>query len=297
MTNAFVGYFNNVRRIFTERNAWYRILVMIVVACLYEWGGGSFQQSLKNLTNNLPTNFNMPLILLTILCGILIFGYNVQIYSNRMNLQDNLIPKIDFLQMFINGLKAIPFYFVWGVYLSVAIIAIGLLTGLFMIIHLELIAKITAVLGFLILLFVYVPVLFSVFALFAKDFDYGKTLNPVILFKLLPSTLGGIYFACLASFLMGLGIFLTVGLFTYFSYKSLISLQPELAFAICAIGILVFLYILQVMRYAFDCTIAEVTREATQEEPAEDEADDNSNDIVDISYSEQEKQDDKIEGK
>lgn len=294
MANAFVEYFNNIGRIFTEKNAWYRIFTFCVILGIYQFSLISVRQTLKNSLNGIPASLNIPLLILMLLCAVLVFGYRLLIFSNRMNKQDNLVPKIDFLQMFTVGLKSIPFYIVWAIYYMILSLVLGIVVGIFIVLLVLLLfaMHLSQNVTFVLLMIILTPIAmlivgpwFGVVAVFSKDFSYKKALNPSLYFRLLPKIATKILGAFLGNIIPIL-VLLILGVKFYQPVSMMyLSLQPEMQFTSLIAIVLLLSYIVQIFQFAFNCTVADITSEAIKD--GADTPDDNirtNNTVVDIEY-------------
>lgn len=295
MTNSFVEYFQNLRRIFTEKNAWYRILVLLIIGDIYRFCTLSVKEAVKNNLNGVSASVSVPIVILLFLCGILYGGYNLLIFSNRMNKKDNLVPKIDFLDMFVTGLKGIPFFLVWSIYYILAASVIGITVVLFLVIAGGLLhfMHIPQSVIFILLMILSLPVVIllagpwvSIIALFSKDFSYKKVLNPLLYFKLFPKTafkIGGAYLGVIA---IVLALVLAAAVLFLPATMVYRSLQPEMQFILLTITLFLIGYIGQVIGIGLSCSIADITYEAVGDESITSEPDKKSddNDVVDVEY-------------
>lgn len=259
MANTFTEYFENIRKIIRERGAWYRILTMMIISVLYNIGYAFLAPSDNAGKPELPPEINVPLLLFVILCAILLSGYVLQVYSNRMNNYNNLIPKVDFLKMFVCGIKAIPFYIVWSLYFGLTFIVLGAICGILG----AVISVLRPLLMFIgvVAIIVIIPAWYSIIALFAKDFRYRGNLHPGLLFDMVSKTLLRIYAASFAAFLAMLGLVLVACILIIPFAKNYMSMQPEALFILGAAGLVIVIYIMQVLGYALNCSIADITRE------------------------------------
>lgn len=279
MANTFTEYFENIRKIMREWGAWYRILTVMILTVIYHIGYAILFPSDAAGKITIPTDINVPLLLLVILCAILVSGYVLQVYSNRMNNYNNLMPKIDFLKMFVCGIKAIPFYIVWSLYFALTFIVLGIICGILGSV-ISVLRPLFMLIG-IIAIIIIIPAWYSIIALFAKDFSYKGNLNPMLLFEMISKTLLRIYAASFASFLGFLALIGVACLLTVPFVKNYMSMPPEALFVLGTIGLILVIYTAQVLSYALKCSIADITREEVDENnltPTNN--DDNSDDDV-----------------
>ena len=311
MANAFVEYFNNIGRIFTEKNAWYRILVSEFLYVVGVIGGAiTLLIAIVSITGNIAalsdnaikekladfnSQMNFPFMFLAILCLILFIGFCMQIFSNRMNKTDNLIPKIDFMQMFVNGLKSIPFFLVWILYyiifaviLSIVLFVLMLPLGIIMHaggIMANVISIILAIL--IIILAAEWSFLFgSSTAMFSRKFSYENVFNVFHIGNIVARLHLSYIFLFLANVTLGLILGILAKLLKTPITQFISSLSPEIQFVTCVILItLYFFAVVLIPQFAYACSIADITFEAIGDDndtPAE--RNNSNNTVVDIEY-------------
>lgn len=191
------GYFYYLGRVFTEKGAWYKILTMVVLQGLVVYFNP------KNMLQSTPggqmPDFNIPAILLYLLVSWLIFGFSLQIYSNSLNNNRNVLPDLDFGGMFISTLRFIPFSIVWAIYMIFLVVIGGLLTNAF-----RAASPFLAIVPLLILFVFLALTMPVVMALHAKNFSYKNVLNPLTPFRLFPLVAGQVALLDLILFLVSI---------------------------------------------------------------------------------------------
>ena len=311
MANAFVEYFNNAGRIMRERGAWYRIITFCIISIfgllapvislldiarsVAMFVANRFYPEKVAEISSVPINvhFNFPLLLLSFLCFTLMIGYALQLYSNRMNKTEHIIPKIDFLQMFLNGLKTIPFGFVWliyailyGVVLSLVFIPLSFLFVMMGKLGIWIMAILLAIIH---LTFLFANIMAT--SAFSKDFSYKGVFNFFRYLAFIPNVF-------LPMFLVGFAYELTI-IALRFTLKAIVpaiqpqilSLQPEFQFALLIIALILFGYFLTTLVLAAHCTYAEIAYDKIGNSEDNDndkkgtKSDSSFNDVVDIDYN------------
>ena len=287
-------YFNNISSIIKERNAWYRILTFLAISTIYGFSCRSIKSNIKNIVAGTSSEFNLPLLLLCILCAILAGGYVLQLMSGRMNKEDKLVPELNFMQMFMNGVKAIPFYIVWMIYYIVFAIVFGIVCAipavLLFLISQKLALAIMVLLCIAFALLVNLP-WYCVVAMFSKNMSYSEVLNPMILFRLIPNVINRLIMTILAAFTALVGFVIVIYFVAFPLMKMFMSVQPEWQFALVVLGILLIGYFYEVINFAFNCSVADIAYDATKgindnnNDKKGTKSDSSFNDVVDIDYS------------
>ena len=275
------GYFYYLGRVFTEKGAWYKILTMVVLQGLVVYFNP------KNMLQSTPggqmPDFNIPAILLYLLVSWLIFGFSLQIYSNSLNNNRNVLPDLDFGGMFISTLRFIPFSIVWAIYMIFLVIICGLITNA--------VRATTPLLAF-ILLFIFLmffaltmPV---IMALHAKRFSYKHVLNPLTLFRLFPLVAGQVALLDLILFLVSIllyGITIAAAMLTGFSgglAGGAENMDPVTSFTLIFL-VVVFFYVQNAIGFAYSLRLCDIIKSRLAETeyldddfdiPAEDENED-----------------------
>lgn len=259
------GYFDYLGRVFTERGAWYKVVTMIVLSALSFVFAPSFM-----ITSNGPAtmpNFNVPGLILYFLVAILLNGYWLQVFHDRMNDETKIVPGIDFAQMLLNFVKAIPFGLVWVLYYIGGCFLMGFLGGF--------LSKISFVLGLIVL----VPALcyivaFSLtmqvmLAIFSQKFSYKHVLNPFLPFALFFKVAGWVFLTnLLTGLLTGLAAIICVGPIMIISPSIMQNGLAGLEGANIAIFVIVafiFFYLVMCLNLAFVSRICDITREKLED--------------------------------
>ena len=255
-----VEYFNNLGKIFSEKGSWYKISVCVLLHSLQVVGinlaAAGFEEH----------SINYPALILTILTAILYLGYHIQVYSSVLRGGKNLLPALDFQSMLMAGLRTIPVYLIWGVYLCLMILALFLISQVAGSVGIGL----AAILGFV--LYLIVGLSFpTVLTLWARSFSLKKVSDMFLPFGLFK------YVACgnfVAAFFYSLFMVLVSVLF-YISVSFIVlplfmssadasqTVGPLMALSVCVFFVVVYISILGCMAYI--ATVCNVAKEKLQD--------------------------------
>lgn len=178
------GYFELVGKIITEKGSWYKIGFFIFVMII----SNIFQPQLlvsQMLTDT--SGINISGWLACLLSSLMVTGFSIQVYSNRIKTDKSILPDLDVGDMIVSAFKIIPLNIVWGIYLALYVLIMGLLMFAAMQAPSSAPTVIAVVLGlplFLVSTLAY-PVLL---AAHTKSFKYQGFLNPFVIFTILAST-------------------------------------------------------------------------------------------------------------
>lgn len=184
------GYFDYVGRVFTEKGSWYKILIIVALqglAILF-----SPKAMIQQVSHGGVPELNIPGVILYILASTLIFGFVIQIYHSFMNDKPNLLPDVDFLDMFTKSVRLVPFGLVWMLYLFI----LGALPALLIPLLIAMGAGrlVTIILVVLLTIFwislALMPAVLMI--IHAKSFSYKYVLNPLTAFRVFPRVIGPI---------------------------------------------------------------------------------------------------------
>ena len=275
------GYFYYLGRVFTEKGSWYKILTIVALQALMLYFNP--QNMFQGMQAGMVPDINLPAILLYILASLLIFGFSLQIYSNSLNNNKNVLPDLDFGGMFVSALRFIPFSIVWAIYMIFLVIICGLITNA--------VRATTPLLAF-ILLFIFLmffaltmPV---IMALHAKRFSYKHVLNPLTLFRLFPLVAGQVALLDLILFLVSIllyGITIAAAMLTGFSgglVGGAENMDPVTSFTLIFL-VVVFFYVQNAIGFAYSLRLCDIIKSRLAETeyldddfdiPAEDENED-----------------------
>ncbi len=253
------GYLEHLGRVLTEKGAWYKISLL------------AFFQAVMTVFN--PQEmvhsfsagfFNVPGLLLYILCVICGFGYLIAVYNNCMNTSKNVLPEIDFGAMVMNVFKYFPFGLIWMIYFMLfllpLVVCIALATN-------ETNIFILVVLGIVGVMAIFIPAWTfpAIMAIHVKDFSYNNVLNPMMPFAIFGRVAGSIL---AASIIVGIlnfllygvlfGATLFVGLFGSGSESE--AALPQATVAAFIVIVAVFLYVLNALSLAFCSRVCDITK-------------------------------------
>lgn len=250
------GYFDYIGRIFTEKGSWYKTLTIVILqglAMLFS-PKAAFQQ----LGQGVMPDFNIPGILLYVLVSMLIFGFVMQIYNGAMNNKTQLLPDLDFMDMFIKSVKLIPFWIVWMLYIGI----FGVLAALLM----PTLARsgVVGVLLFILLaaFWIFVVLMMVVMlAIYSKNFSYKHVLNPLTPFRICPKLIGSVLGFML--FYVLLNIVLYGLLFVAAMLLGVAGGGETATDSMIAFGILItiWLYIYDTFSFAYNLKFADIVKE------------------------------------
>lgn len=267
------GYFHYLGKVFTEKGSWYKILLITAlqgIAVLF-----NPQENFKAVALG-PVDFNIPGVILYLLCSALVCGYCLQIYSASMNNKQKLLPDIDFADMFIRVIRFIPFILVWLLYWSV----IGVFFGFtFAASSKSIMIYPLAIIGivFLVALFLAFPV---VMVLHAKNFSYKHVLNPLTPFRIVPKVGGPV---ALLALQVGLLYILLAGILILFGMIVGVSANPENAGSeafVFAVLVGMYLYVYNAFSFAYNHKLCDIVKSKLDETEYLDDDFDTSNEEV-----------------
>ncbi len=249
------GYFDYLGKVLTEKGSWYKILMICALQ------GIAIFFSPKPIMNQMAAGsmpqFNVPGIILYLLCSMLVFGFVIQVYNYFMNNKTQLLPDVDFADMFLKSIRIIPFVLVWIVYFTIFGVLLAFLSA----------AGPKSGFSFTLLMVIFVGfMLFLAFMfavmliLHAKDFSYKYLLNPLTPFNLFSKVAGPVTVLVL---LYGLINVVLYGLF--FGAMFLIGIsggEAATVSSMVAIGIagLVFLYLNNAFSFAYSLKFADIVK-------------------------------------
>ena len=178
------GYFELVGKIITEKGSWYKIAFFIFVMIL----SNIFQPKL--LISQMMTDssgINISGWLACLLSSLMVTGFSIQVYSNRIKTDKSILPDLDVGDMIVSAFKIIPFNLVWGIYFALYALIVALLMFAGMQTPSSAPTVIAVVLG-LPLVLVSVLVYPVLLAAHTKSFRYQGFLNPFVIFPVFVST-------------------------------------------------------------------------------------------------------------
>ncbi len=253
------GYLEHFGRVLAEKGSWYKISLLVVFQVITVFFNP--QEMLHGFAAGF---FNVPGMILYLLCAICSFGYIIAVYNNCMNTQKTVLPGIDFGAMFMNVFKYLPFGFIWMLYFILFMLplmaCIALATN-------ETNLFVLVVLGIVGVMAIFIPswTFPAIMAIHVKDFSYNNVLNPMMPFAIFGRVAGSILAASIIVGLLNLLIYgLIVGALLFVGFVgsgdgSEASLPAATIVTLVLLGF-VFLYMLNAMSLAFCSRVCDITK-------------------------------------
>ena len=258
------GIFNYIGKIFTEKNGFFKVVSITLLATVIASLQETFMKSLG------AGQFAGASLVLLILLSALTTGYSLQIYSNKMRKMPNVLPEFDFVGMFIATIKFIPFWLVWTLYLVIFSVACA------MILPSVGVPSAPVIIAFLLMIIV-ITILYGLswpclIALHTKNFTYKHVLNilaPVQIYSKVAGEMAKLFLKVFGLSLVILAVFyifaFLIGVSTIFGSADVTSVTQGVSGFNLRFLLTMFIFAQTILNYAYVLCVCDITLEKLSE--------------------------------